>query len=775
MKIKQKLVLSYLTISLFGAIAGFLGIQNMNKVHEGFDRIADQTIPVKNELNELERSINNLIKCTYEYIFISGSENASAGIEVNKNATGTSSKSRAIKPQNKMEYAIENQLNSHNSLMRYKSLISTYFPDEKTYLSSIEESSNKIISVTKEIFALDLKKKNTKLKIFLKQKELNQGREAFAQAVRNALEHEHYELEERKLNLQLTLNSVTQEILIFISINVFLAISLGIIVSLSISVPIEKLTAFAVAVGKGNLGTRTNFYAKDEIGILADTFNQMAGDLQQYILDLQAAKENNALLATALENVTDAIEITDSEARYLYVNPAFEEITGYTKQEVLGKTPALLRSGKHDPDFYQSMIDAVYSNRIWNGALVCKCKNGTYCDLEVTLSPITNDEGLLTNIVGVKRDITQRKRAEEALREAERRWRTLLESMRLVVIGLDCLGNVEYVNPYFLKLSGYTQAEVMGKNWFENFLPPYQRLPVETCFLDILEQNLNTNFQNTILTKSGEERVIKWDNTLLRNPQGKSIGTISIGEDITERRVIERMKDEFISVVSHELRTPLAAIQGGLNLLSSKLIPAQSDKGRRIIDIAAENIDSLVLLVNDILEVERLESGKIRLSKRPCDAGDLIIKAQQLMEIMSKRAGITLQVLPRSFTFEADPDRIIQVLTNLLGNAIKFSTRGSTVWASVEQYAQEDSILFTVKDQGRGIPLENLESIFERFQQVDASDSRKMGGTGLGLAICRSIVQQHGGKLWVESIVGEGSSFMFSLPRLAMEIEKNGN
>jgi signal transduction histidine kinase len=190
-------------------------------------------------------------------------------------------------------------------------------------------------------------------------------------------------------------------------------------------------------------------------------------------------------------------------------------------------------------------------------------------------------------------------------------------------------------------------------------------------------------------------------------------------------------------------------------------------------------------------------------------------KATDMMEVMANRAKITLSISPQAIQLYADPDRIIQVLTNLLGNAIKFSPAGSTVWLSVELQdlsgewrvasgekkdegvgvdeevggvstpatsappappaTNTEYILFQVKDQGRGIPADKIESIFERIHQVDVSDSRKKGGTGLGLAICRSIVQQHGGRIWAESVLGEGSSFYFTLPRLTGEDDKHDN
>ncbi|NER32124.1 MAG: cell wall metabolism sensor histidine kinase WalK, partial [Symploca sp. SIO1C4] len=276
--------------------------------------------------------------------------------------------------------------------------------------------------------------------------------------------------------------------------------------------------------------------------------------------------------------------------------------------------------------------------------------------------------------------------------------------------------------------------------------------------------------------KYGEERIIAWNNTLLQNPSGEAIGIMSIGEDITERYAIARMKDEFISVVSHELRTPLTSIHGALKLLSSGLIDSKSERGERIIAIATESAEHLVRLVNDILELERLESGKISLSKQQVNAAELISTAVEQMGVMANRAGISLEVAPQAIKFTADFDRIIQVLTNLLGNAIKFSPQGSTVWLSVQQQVVQEQneispspieynqIQFQVKDQGRGIPADKIESIFERFHQIDASDSRKKGGTGLGLAICRSIVEQHGGTIWADSTLGEGSSFYFTLP-----------
>lgn len=364
-------------------------------------------------------------------------------------------------------------------------------------------------------------------------------------------------------------------------------------------------------------------------------------------------------------------------------------------------------------------------------------------------------------------ELQERQQTEAVLRETERRWRSLLDNVQLIVVGLDIDGNVEYVNPFFLALTGYSLREALGKSWFDYFLSSSQKSTTNLVFQEVLEHSFHPHYQNPILTKAGEERMIAWSNTVLQDIAGKAIGTISIGEDITERYKIDRMKAEFISVVSHELRTPLTSMQAALSLLNEKIIDPLSEEGEVTIQIATEGTDRLVRLVNDILDLERLESGKVRLEKHCCNIDDLITTAVAQMQEMANQAGIMLEASSCHVQVAVDGDRLIQILTNLLSNAVKFSPQNSTVQLSVEQQESENSqsfLLFAVHDEGRGIPADKLESIFDRFHQVDASDSREKGGTGLGLAICRSIVQQHGGEIWVESTVGQGSIFYFTIP-----------
>jgi len=230
--------------------------------------------------------------------------------------------------------------------------------------------------------------------------------------------------------------------------------------------------------------------------------------------------------------------------------------------------------------------------------------------------------------------------------------------------------------------------------------------------------------------------------------------------DLTRRREISRMKSEFVSVVSHELRTPLTSIHGSLGLLASGLLG--SEKGKRMLEIAASNTDRLIRLINDILDVEKLDSGEVEMHRTVCNAQDLMSRAADVMRPMAEEHGVSLLTSSANASIDADGDRILQCLTNLLSNAIKFSEPGGAISMGASTLGLD--LRFAVTDQGRGIPAEMRERIFERFHQVDASDSRRKGGTGLGLAITRSIVNQHGGRIWVESEVGKGSTFYFTVP-----------
>jgi signal transduction histidine kinase len=252
-------------------------------------------------------------------------------------------------------------------------------------------------------------------------------------------------------------------------------------------------------------------------------------------------------------------------------------------------------------------------------------------------------------------------------------------------------------------------------------------------------------------------------------------------QDISERRRLEKMKDEFISTVSHELRTPLTSLRGSLGLLSSGTLDKRPEKQNEMIQMAIGNCDRLVRLVNNILDFDDVERGKLPLNREAVEAADLLRRAADVAHTAATQAYITFRIDAAPVAVLADEERILQVLNELVSNAIKFSPPETTIRLAALPYGDSPSglgpqgpgpsgstaVCVIVEDQGRGIAPEKLERIFDRFQQGDASDSRALGGTGLGLALCRSIVEQHGGRIWAESKPGQGSRFLFTLPGAA--------
>ncbi|MEH2267464.1 MAG: ATP-binding protein [Nostoc sp.] len=326
------------------------------------------------------------------------------------------------------------------------------------------------------------------------------------------------------------------------------------------------------------------------------------------------------------------------------------------------------------------------------------------------------------------------------------------------------------VNPSFLKMSGYCLEEVIGDTAAELNLGKNTVAIAQTIQL-LPETGSLYNLEFEFSTKSGEFKTILISLELI-DLAGVPCALL-IANDITERK---RLENEFISLVSHELRTPLTSTMGALDLLGSGQLGTLNEQGQKVLSIATTNTERLIRLVNDILDLERMKSGKIFTRKAKCNAADLLITATEAMQAMADKLQVGLIINPVSVELWADSDRLLQTLTNLLSNAIKFSEPGDTVWINAtlseskgveseeNQPSSSNYLLITIQDQGRGIPEDKLQIIFERFQQVDASDSRNKGGTGLGLAICRDIVQQHDGKIWVQSILGKGSTFYVLLP-----------
>ena len=517
---------------------------------------------------------------------------------------------------------------------------------------------------------------------------------------------------------------------------------------------------------------------RDEAGNIVSIIgcSNNISDRKKYEQDLL---ESTQFLETVLESFPLLVSWKDINLNYLGCNHNFAKSCGLLSVSAI--------RGRNDENILLTRRE-IETNKIEDRRVIALGKpqlgiikkrfrsDGSILWLETNKVPLRGFDGRVIGVLETSQDITSRKQNEGIVKEFNRRWRSVLDNIQMIVVELDNNGNVEYINPFFEKIAQFTPEEVVGQNWFRHFIPSDLSSSIETVFQEVLKDNANEYYINPIVTKSGKNLTIAWRTCVLKDNAGKAIGVISIGEDITEQSRLERMKSEFVSIVSHELKTPLTTVQASLSLLDGKFIDPTSEKGEEAISMATEGVDRLVRLVDDILDLERLRSGKLTMTKTDCHTQNIIAGAIAQTQELAKRADTKIEVPDQSFSCYADPDRLIQVLTNLITNAIKFSPYQSTIELSISEESDDQPyLLLSIRDRGRGIPTQNLQNIFERFQQVDASDSREKGGTGLGLAICRDIIEQHSGKIWAESVLKEGSTFFFTIPIHSTEVTNSDN
>jgi len=479
----------------------------------------------------------------------------------------------------------------------------------------------------------------------------------------------------------------------------------------------------------------------------------------------QTLRESEARYRQLVEGSLGMVCTHDLKGTLISVNKHAAESLGYTVEEMVGQPLAMFS----DPSYARGI--AFYLRQMQREGESQGLMHLRHRDGEVHIIAYRNKlievPGRDAYVLGFGVDITEKIRAEEKLSTLTRQSDSILESVGDGIYGTDLNGKVTIINPAAAEMLGYKVEELLGQDM--HGLTHHTKADGSPNTMDDCKVRQSLMTQQTV--RVSDEVFWRKDGTnfpveYVARPQfseGNAVGVVVAFTDVTERRALDRMKDEFISTVSHELRTPLTALRAALGLVSSGTLDSKPEKMKQMVEIALGNTDRLVRLVNDILDLERIGSGKAQLHSTMSSAEDLLRRAAELQSAPASKAHIQFAIQAEGVNVWADPDRVLQMLTNLIGNAIKFSPNGGEIHLVARNLGDGEARI-EVHDQGRGIPEDKLEVIFERFQQVDASDSRAMGGTGLGLAICRSIVQQHGGRIWAESAPGRGASFFFTLP-----------
>ena len=511
--------------------------------------------------------------------------------------------------------------------------------------------------------------------------------------------------------------------------------------------------------------------------------------------------EPNFIIATGID-VTEqrAAEATlrESEARYrqlvegslgmvfthgldgaiLSVNTYGAESLGRTVGEMTSAPLTAFMKPEFRPSFDQYLHHIAISGEA-QGRFQLTASSGdtrTIAYRNKLIHPTASQASREPYVLGFGVDISEQVRAEEKLRALIHQSNSILESVGDGIYGIDLSGRVTVINPAASQMLGYKPQELLGKNFHELIHHSYADgtpYPDEDCPVHASIRNLDTvrEANEVFWRKDGSSFPVEYvaRPQIELKPDGaggtrtKAVGVVVAFRDTTDSRALDRMKDEFISTVSHELRTPLTSLRAALGLVTGGALEKKPDKQKQMLEIAIGNTDRLIRLVNDFLDIERISSGNAELHSAMCSMRQLFERAASLQQAAADKQNLRFHIISNAVEVFADPDRILQALTNLISNAIKFSPPNGTITLSAQKVDDTEARI-DVHDDGRGIPAGKLDSIFERFQQVDASDSRAMGGTGLGLAICRSIVTQHGGLIWATSPPGQGATFHFTLP-----------
>ena len=547
-----------------------------------------------------------------------------------------------------------------------------------------------------------------------------------------------------------------------------------------VSRPLRRLTEGMEAVAKGE--ERPLPPLPGEFGAIGEHFNAMASTVRRRELQLS---ESEAWIRSLLDTVGEGIYAVDTEGRCVMVNHTAARMLGHDEARLIGADMHPLIH-HHHADGREYPKEECLTHRVLHERRTVQGDDETYWradgtpfPVEYRSIPLITKGGDVEGAVVSFQDITQRKQAELALRREKETAQEYLDIVGSFIVALDADARVTLINRRGAELAGAPEYQIVGKDWFTHFVPGEDEAAARGAFHQLMAGEIKPvrRFENRVRSLLGEERIILWNNTVLRDAEGRIVGTLSAGEDVTEIRRVEeglreaketaetanRAKDEFLAVVSHELRTPLNAILGMGELVGDGPL---SDEQREYLTIQSRAAEGLTGLVESLIDLTQIQSGRLSITRTPFEPRELLEAVAKVVEAEAARKGLELRIhcadaLPRQL--EGDRFRLYQILANLAGNAVKFTHRGFVRIAIEPDARRPMTVRFEVSDSGIGIEPEAAERIFEPFTQGDTSMTRRYGGSGLGLTIARRLSDAMEGELAFESPPGEGSRFHLTL------------
>ena len=494
------------------------------------------------------------------------------------------------------------------------------------------------------------------------------------------------------------------------------------------------------------------------------------------------------LLSKALDASISGVILTDNhqpDNPIIYCNAAFEKLTGYTRAEIIGHNCRFLQMDDRNQEVRFVLREAVKNGQDCFVEIRNYRKNGELFWNELYMSAIKDERGNVTHFIGVQNDVTRRKKAEQdlkmqqdlmekrieertqSLKDSEDYLSSIIQTVRESLIVLDPKFNVLSVNDHFLRTFKVNIEDTVGKHLYELGNGQWNIPKLKELLVSILPTNNPVeNFEvEHDFPYIGKKLMLLNAHRIELQGQYKDRILLAI-EDITDRREIERRKDDFLSIASHELKTPLTTIKGYVQVLERLMPQNASEKYQSVVTKTASYIDRLNNLIAELLDVSKIQTGNIEVHRSYFNFDKMIAETVEAMQLASVGPKIAIRG-KIGIDYYGDESHIVQVINNLLSNAIKYAPDSEEVVVYLSIVS--DYIKVSVIDSGMGISYENQKRIFERFFRVGEIQQR-FPGMGIGLYLCDQIIKNHGGTLWVDSEKGKGSTFSFTLP-----IKKEGN
>ena len=480
-----------------------------------------------------------------------------------------------------------------------------------------------------------------------------------------------------------------------------------------------------------------------------------------------------AEMRSMIEDIGEVIYKVDVHTKqFTFVSPQVKGILGYTEAEFLDVMNDYVRAPFYHEDDRRQVVAGRYEFLVkclsrgmqepYEAEYRVKHKNGNLLWVRESIYPSYGSGGLIESFVGKIADITERKRMEEMLKESEEKLRLMFESANDGIAIIDLDGNLMQVNEAVLRMHGYdSKAELIGRSGFELFAVKDRARAMENI-KRTLETGRLGEIEYRLLRRDGSEFDAGIDGAVLRDAFGNPIGFVVVVRDITERKKLEQLKDEFIGLVSHELRSPLTVITGAVNTVLTEGARLSPEETRQLLKDAALEAKSLSHLLGNLLELSRARANRLVLYAEAISIRKVILDTVEEIKHQSSAHQFTMDIPRKLPPVYADQLRLERVLYNLLDNAVKYSPQGSEVRVSAKP--GKEQLVIGVSDQGPGISLSDQAKLFRPFQRLEESRLERAGGVGLGLLVCRRLVEAHGGRIWVESEPRRGSTFFFTIP-----------